>query len=263
MIDHGDSLTSARRTAAAALALIGLFAAVPTHAQEQTGTAGEWEFSVTPYLWAAALDGTSRVGQQPSADISASFTDILDNLDLALMGTAEARRDRFSLFGDVVYVSLSDSTALPGPQFSRARVEIDSFFATLGAGYTVVETANANVDLNIAGRYWSQSNKISFSAGTEPARSADVTEVWFDPMIGGAARYSWDNGVFVSGRALIGGFGIGSDIAFDGVASVGYAFNDTISASLGFRWLSVDYDDDDFTYDVDQYGPIAGLRISF
>lgn len=238
--------------------------AIPTAgAQEVTAATGEWEFSVAPYLWAAAFEGTTRIGRLPSADISASFSDIVDNLDFAFMGTAEARRDRFSLFGDVVYVNVSDSTATPGPLFSRARVEVESLFVTLGAGYTVVETGNATVDLNVAGRYWSERNEIAFSAGALPGRSADATEVWFDPMVGGVARYRWDNGVFVSGQALIGGFGIGSDIVFDGVATVGYAFNDAIAASVGFRWLSVDYEDDDFVYDIDQYGPIAGVRIRF
>jgi len=124
----------------------------------------------------------------------------------------------------------------------------------------VLRTDNATVDVNVAGRYWRQRNELSLSAGALPGRRA---EVWIDPMVGLAGRYTFDNRVFVAGRALAGGFGVGSDVAFDGVASVGYAFNDTIAASVGFRWVSVDYDDDDFAYDVDQYGPIAGLRISF
>lgn len=245
------------------VAMAGTSATPTARAQEIAAATGEWEFSVAPYIWAAAIEGTARIGRLPSADISASFGDIVDNLDFAFMGTAEARRDRFSLFGDVVYVTVSDSTATPGPLFSRARVEVESLMATLGAGYAVVETDNATVDLTIAGRYWSERNEIAFGAGALPGRSAEATEVWFDPMIGGVGRYEWDNGVFVSGRALVGGFGIGSDFVFDGVATLGYAFNDTIAASIGFRWLSVDYEDDGFVYDVDQYGPIAGVRIRF
>lgn len=238
-------------------------AASPGAAQERTASAGAWRFSITPYLWAAALEGDTRIGRGPTVDIAASFGDILDNLDIALMAAGEARRERFSLFGDVVYVSLSDSNALPGPLFASAKVETESFFATLGAGYAALETAAATVDVLVAGRYWSQDTTIELRPGALPGRRFDAGEDWFDPMVGGGGRYTWPNGVFVSGRALFGGFGIGSDFVFDGVAVVGYAFNDTISASLGFRWLSVDYDTDDFLYDVDQYGPIAGLRISF
>lgn len=251
------------RASAFTLATATALAAGTAAAQERRAGDGGWTFSVTPYLWAAGLDGSSRLGRLPSTDISADLGEILENLDIALMGTAEARHDRFSLFADLVYVSLSDSSATPGPAFSKARIEIESLFMTLGGGYAVLQTDNATVDVNLAGRYWLQSNELSLSAGALPARGAEVTEVWIDPMIGLAGRYTFDSRVFVAGRAMAGGFGVGSDIAFDGVASIGYVFNDRFAASIGYRWVSVDYDDDDFAYDIDQHGPIAGLRISF
>lgn len=238
-------------------------AAIPAQAQERSTSAGDWRLTVTPYLWAAAMDGSARIGTGPTVDLSASFGDILEDLDVALMAAGEARRDRFSLFADVVYVSLSDANDVPGPLFSSAKVESESFFATLGGGWAVVETEMATVDLLVAGRYWSQETTIELRPGALPGRRLDAGEDWFDPMVGGGARYAWPNGLFVSARALVGGFGIGADLVFDGVATVGYAVNDTLSASLGFRWLTVDYDNDGFLYDVDQYGPIAGLRIAF
>src|SRR4051812_49412497 len=50
--------------------------------------ADPWQFSITPYLWATALKGDVGVGRT-SADVDASFDDILDNLNGALMLSLE------------------------------------------------------------------------------------------------------------------------------------------------------------------------------
>jgi hypothetical protein len=60
------------------------------------GTAdANWEFSVTPYFFLPRLTGTVGVlGQR--AEVNASFLDLFRNLDLALMGTFEARKGNWS-----------------------------------------------------------------------------------------------------------------------------------------------------------------------
>ena len=44
---------------------------------------------------------------------------------------------------------------------------------------------------------------------------------------------------------------------------IGYRFSDRISTTLGYRWLKLDYDHDDFLYDVRQEGVAAGLTFRF
>ena len=69
-----------------------------------------WELSVTPYLWATALKGDVGLGRT-EADVDASFNDILDNLNGALMLEAELRKGRFGLISDTVYANLEDDAA--------------------------------------------------------------------------------------------------------------------------------------------------------
>jgi len=49
-------------------------------AQERTANVGEWQLSVTPYLWGAAIDGETQVGNGPRVDISASVSEIMEYL---------------------------------------------------------------------------------------------------------------------------------------------------------------------------------------
>ena len=80
-------------------AMLSAAATSPTLAQDTAPATASWQLSVTPYLWATALKGDARVGRT-KADVDASFSDILDNLNGALMLSVEARRGRFGLLSD-------------------------------------------------------------------------------------------------------------------------------------------------------------------
>jgi hypothetical protein len=82
---------------------------------QQIVTEEGWTFSVAPYFWAAGISG--EVGQfgLPPVDVDASFSDIFDHLDFGAMAIAEARYDRYSIFGDIMYSTTSTTSG------SRAR----------------------------------------------------------------------------------------------------------------------------------------------
>ena len=75
------------------------------HADE-TRTEG-LNFELTPYLWAAGIDGKLDVGNE-SVHFKQSFSDIVNNLDSAFMGLAVVSYDRFVLYADFDYLSLSN-----------------------------------------------------------------------------------------------------------------------------------------------------------
>ncbi len=66
-----------------------------------------WTFSIAPYLWMAGISGETAQFGLPTVDIDADFGDILRHLDFAFMAAGEARYDRFSVIGDVIYTKLS------------------------------------------------------------------------------------------------------------------------------------------------------------
>ncbi len=87
-----------------------------------------WKFSVAPYLWIPAkLEGTSTIDGFAS-DIDATFGDVIDSFDVfALMGRAEAHRDRLGLFLDVMWLSIDGDFGNSG--VVRVRPDIDQIKA--------------------------------------------------------------------------------------------------------------------------------------
>jgi hypothetical protein len=67
-----------------------------------------WRLNFTPFLWAASVDGT-LAARGIEVDVEASFTDILKNIDFAMMGRMEARKGRWLLFTEGLYLKGSDN----------------------------------------------------------------------------------------------------------------------------------------------------------
>jgi hypothetical protein len=61
---------------------------------------GEWHVEVTPYLWAAGLEGILTIGTAASR-VDASFVDVAENLDFAFAAHVEASKNTLTLMGDV------------------------------------------------------------------------------------------------------------------------------------------------------------------
>ena len=90
------------------------------------------------------------------------------------------------------------------------------------------------------------------------------TESWIDPVIGiSGTSFLGDSRFYFNGAAGIGGFGLGSDFFFDISANMGYQWNKAIGTVIGYRLFDVDYNKDDFLYDVRQDGWLVGLTWAF
>ena len=125
--------------------------------------ADPWQLSITPYLWAVALKGDVGVGKT-DADVDASFDDILDHLNGALMLEAELRKGRFGVISDTIYANLEDNAAT-----GDGRLKID---------------ATANLLIQSLGRHLPRRHLAARRLRQQPGRSA----VTVDPYAG--ARYT-------------------------------------------------------------------------
>src|SRR4051794_27569839 len=103
----GNTRTMTRTTlpfciaAALALALPAAAADPPagTHATMESKSSKTWHFEIIPYGWLTGVNGKASAGRF-SQDFDVSFSDILDNLDIGLMGAVQARSGRWALFAD-------------------------------------------------------------------------------------------------------------------------------------------------------------------
>ena len=133
--------------AAALLATLGL---APGAAQAQTASAATgtgWTFDFTPYIWGVAMSGDVQGGALPAINIDMSFSDILDNLDAGLLGAFEARKGRWGMLFDAIYMKLEASGTAsrtgPGPigatATASAELEVTQKMLAAAVAYRFVE----------------------------------------------------------------------------------------------------------------------------
>lgn len=221
-----------------------------------------WEFSVAPYFWMAGLDGTiAQFGLDP-VDVDLSFGDILENLDFAAMVVGEARRGRFGIFTDILYVDVSASGSGPLGVLT-ASLDNQIFAGTAMAEYRVFDQGMTSVDVMAGARIWAVNTDVAITGGPGAGLFLSDDASWVDPMIGVKARMQGSSPWFLTTWAMIGGFGVSSDIDWDVLAGVGYEVNDRFSAVAGYRAAGVDYQDGPFIFDAVLHGPILGGVLRF
>jgi opacity protein-like surface antigen len=256
------------RMALALLAgMLALGAGTAATAQTTAAQTGGWQFELTPYIWGAGMKGDVQSGSLPKIHTDVSFSDILDVLDFGLMGAFEARKGRWGVLFDAIYMKLEMGASASGPIVGAttvsANLELKQTMLAAAATYRAVE-GRSPVDVIGGLRY----SKIEASAvisgsllGITASRSGDKD--WVDPYIGARIQHPIADRWTLVGYGDIGGFGVGSDFTWQAIAGINYDFSKSISAKLGYRYLSVDYDKSGFLYDMDSYGAYLGVGIRF
>jgi hypothetical protein len=241
-----------------------VLSAVTAHAE--SGNGDSWQFQIAPYGWLAGQEGTvATLPGLPPADIDIDFwDDILGNINGSLFLVGEARKGRYGVFLDAAYVDIEMEEDTPGAVFSSVSSQTKSWIVSLAGFYRVFEKPRAFLDILAGARYWSVDSSLSLGAGVLPAQEVSSTEEWFDPLVGlKGLSYLGASKIYISAGLLVGGFGAGSDLMWDAVANLGYRWTRTFSTIIGYRYMDVDYEKDDFLYDVAQHGPILGLSWRF
>ena len=214
--------------------------------------ASSWTHQFTPYFIGAGMNG--RVGMAGvSADVDQSFGDVLENLEFGFMGAYRMQKAEWSLGADVIYIGLGTSG-----ERGRAELDADQWMVEVNGGYAV----RPFFTLIAGARYNSLSTRLFFPASENELKS---TEDWVDPLVGGRLSLRLGQEWIAHVRGDVGGFGIGSDFAWQVMPAVEWMPSERLSALLGYRVIGIDYENEDtgFKYDMTISGPGLGLSIHF
>jgi outer membrane receptor protein involved in Fe transport len=222
-----------------------------------------WDFAVSPYLWAPGINASVGTALG-TVGVDKSSRDVLSDLDLAFMGTFEARNGRWGLIADLFYAELSQSRATPlGLLFSRARIEIAAKELSGYAAYRVNENDRVALDLMAGFRVSSIDLDLSLSPGLLGGRRLGVSETWIDPVIGGRVRFAITDKWFATAFGDVGGAGGDSDLTWQAFASLGYQFNPRWSVQGGWRYFSAEKEIEGRDVKIDYSGPLLGFTARF
>ena len=230
--------------------------AVP-RAAAQSGSNG-WEFAIVPYLVAAGMDG-SIVVKGIEADVDVPFSDIIDNLDFAAMVHFDMRNERWVLISDLFYVDLEGSNDVA---LGTATVTVQQTLFEVAGGYRI-----SPVFTLLAGARWVDLENQIRDTGEILDEDVSAGKSWIDPFVGVHLMTPLSQRWWFGARGDVGGFGVGSDMAWQAYADVGVRASRVVSIILGYRAIDMDYEGgsgrDLFRYDMLVAGPQMAVAFSF
>lgn len=236
----------------------------PSFAQNEEDSSDKWAFTVAPYLLFPNLSGDITVKGIP-IDASANSEDIFNNLDLGGMLYLEATSAKWAIILDGYFVNLKAEGVTP---LLEREVEFKmNQFAITGAG---LYRLNSWAEIGIGGRINSVGSKLYIEPGEIllPGRDFSMTETWFDPLLVARVMTRFNESKWRLGLiADFGGFGIGSDYAYQINPFLGYQFSNLFEVNAAFRLNGMKYEtgsgDNLFKYDMTLYGPSIGFMLHF
>jgi hypothetical protein len=193
--------------------------------------------------------------------VDASFSDIIENTDFAAMLAGEARKGKFAIIADLIYLDLEADGSTPGRLFSGVKAETESTVLTGALAYQFYHSGRFTVEGLAGVRAWWVDTKVTLRAGLLAERRRDDDESWADAIVGIRVNTELGSGFSLNFLADIGGGA--SDHTWEIRSSLNYQVNDWLRARAGYRHLEVDYENDGFVWDVDLSGPIIGATITF
>ena len=232
--------------------------ASPASAQSrQAGTGSErWKFTLAPYLMLPWMNGTSAVrGHEVEVDVGPS--QIFDALQFGAMGYFEARKARWAVGVDAVYMAL-------GTDIDRPSANVD--FNQGAYAFTGVRELNEKVDLVFGARWNVLQAKLDFK-GPILLGTFDDTKQWVDPIVGLKLRQSLGGKWHFTMQGDIGGFGAGSDFAWQLFPVIGVDVGKRSTLGVGYRVIGMDYQTGSgnqlFKYDVITQAFVLGAAFHF
>lgn len=198
-----------------------------------------WLWSITPYFWATDINETVTLDDRVVSGGQTEFRDLVGLIDASAQLHFEGLRDRWGMFADVAYVSLSD-TQTGDRELLRFDFELKETVAEVGAIYRPGGRDGA-FDLLVGGRLLSFDETYRFSLGAIGSREASVDEDFLDALV--ALRYA----IRLSDRWVItlrgdASFG-GTDGIWTGQALLGWRFGKYRNSAvfLGYRYRDMKY----------------------
>jgi hypothetical protein len=252
------------------LAACTLLLATTMSVTAAAGGPDQWEYEATIYLWAAGMDATTQTG----GDIDISFNDILDDLDMAFMGSFGGRKNKWSLAADTIYLDISqnDGGSETIPVLGTTRkvdmdIEMKASITTFAGGYNLVGNERTTLDLMGGARYaWvdvdvklDRNRDGELLQTSRQVKVSDSEGVW-DGIVGARGQFNINDYWYISYYADV---GTGqSDLTWQTLAGIGYKFKwgDVL---LAYRYLDYDFDSDFLLKELTVSGPALGARFHF
>jgi hypothetical protein len=226
----------------------------------------KWHYRVEPYMMFPNMSGSTGVEAFPPVDVNASALDILGKLQIGGMLYLEASNDNWSINSDLLFMNLKQDIT-SSTLINNGKVNAKQ----LGWELAGLKKVTPWLEFGIGGLLNSLEIDMNITrnqvGGGTITQSGKKSKTWFDPML--ITRLTTPAGKKFIGqfRGEVGGFGIGSDFAWQLQALAGYRFSKLFDMTAGYRAIGLDYSSGEgantFVYDMITFGPVLRFGFSF
>ena len=142
-----------------------------------------WHFTASPYLWFPGMHGTvGAFGHD--VGVHASAGDLLSHFRFGLMGAATAQHKRLLLTGDLMWVRLGDTKAVPFPNLGAvsADVKVSQIIWTSKVGMRLIDAKKFKADAVAGIRFWHLGQDLTFNPSVLGLNSNN-SKNWADRVV--------------------------------------------------------------------------------
>lgn len=253
--------------------LLLAIATTSAHASESSKN-GDWQYGLMIYGWLPSIDGKLKYDIPDSGtDAGVDAGDILNALDMVFMGAFEARKGKWSILVDLVYLALSEDknesvnvaigTGVTIDTATSAKLE--GWLISVGGAYNVLQTDKGKLAILLGARYFSVDTDLELKidgplpAGLSDKKLSKSTELW-DGILGVRGDIALGDKWYLPYHLDIGAGA--SEFTWQALAGIGYRFKwgDIL---LAYRYLSYDEGDDSLLQELSFGGPLVGVKFNF
>ena len=233
----------------------------------QTETpAKKWNFLTDVYLMFPYMNGETGVGNRITVPVDANPGDIFSKLKIAGMLYFEAQNHKWAITSDFIYMNLNQEVT-PSKLLYSGSVSAKQLAWEPACLYRLASF----LEVGAGGRLNNIQAGVDVRRNVVPAGTEEVIEngskTWFDPILITRLSTNIKDKWLFQLRGDIGGFGVGSDFAWQLQAYAGYRFSKLFQLTAGYRYLSMDYDkgvdSERFIYNMDTFGPVVRMGFNF
>src|SRR5438876_7327250 len=110
-----------------------------------------WQFTLAAPGWLASLDGTIGV-RGVNADIDVPIDEVLQHLDMIFAMRAEAQKGPFGIYGEVIYIGLSDNAQV-NRLINNIHEQVDQTLVDGALSWRLINQPRGSLDL-VAGTHY-------------------------------------------------------------------------------------------------------------
>ncbi len=244
----------------------GLLLLLTASATRADTASDDWQFTVTPYVWVPGVDATFKI--PPAADVPdpvfpISTKTVIQALKFVAMVSFEARKDRWSLYSDVFYVSLGFERTAPTQVVIEGKLDNKTAVFELAGAYQLWRSDSSASHFDILGgmRYAGIHNDVTLSLESRDFKFPSHADLP-DGIIGvkGEARLGATGHWFIPYYADVGGGS--SDHSSITSAGIGYTYG-WGDLALNYRYLEYQPGKNSTFNTFKLYGPMLTASFHF